>query len=39
MLVQDGSIVNWLNGPLFQLVGEHMGFHVGRERLHAAAAS
>jgi hypothetical protein len=24
----DGSIVNWLNGPLFQLVGAHMGYDV-----------
>jgi hypothetical protein len=24
----DGSIVNWLNGPLFQLVGAHLGYTV-----------
>jgi hypothetical protein len=24
----EGSIVNWLNGPLFQLVGERAGFRV-----------
>jgi hypothetical protein len=24
----EGSIVNWLNGPVFQAVGERLGFHV-----------
>jgi hypothetical protein len=24
----EGSIVNWLNGPIFQLVGERLGFRV-----------
>ena len=24
----EGSIVNWLNGPVFQAVGERSGFHV-----------
>lgn len=24
----EGSIVNWLNGPIFQLVGERLGFDV-----------
>jgi len=24
----DGSIVNWLNGPLFRLVGAHLGYTV-----------
>jgi hypothetical protein len=24
----EGSIVNWLNGPLFGMVGERLGFHV-----------
>ncbi len=24
----EGSIVNWLNGPVFQLVGERSGFRV-----------
>lgn len=24
----EGSIVNWLNGPVFQLVGERSGFGV-----------
>jgi len=27
----EGSIVNWLNGPIFQLVGERLGFRVGVE--------
>lgn len=27
----EGSIVNWLNGPIFQLVGERSGFHVAVE--------
>jgi hypothetical protein len=27
----DGSIVNWLNGHLFQLVGAHMGYDVHLE--------
>jgi hypothetical protein len=27
----EGSIVNWLNGPLFQMVGERLGFHVTLE--------
>jgi hypothetical protein len=27
----EGSIVNWLNGPIFQLVGERGGFHVSVE--------
>lgn len=27
----EGSIVNWLNGPVFQLVGERSGFRVGVE--------
>jgi Putative S-adenosyl-L-methionine-dependent methyltransferase len=27
----EGSIVNWLNGPVFQLVGERSGFRVGLE--------
>ena len=27
----EGSIVNWLNGPVFQAVGERSGFHVGIE--------
>jgi hypothetical protein len=27
----EGSIVNWLNGPLFQLVGAHMGYDVHLE--------
>jgi hypothetical protein len=27
----EGSIVNWLNGPVFQLVGERSGFRVGIE--------
>ena len=22
----DGSIVNWLNGPLFRAVGDHLGY-------------
>jgi hypothetical protein len=27
----EGSIVNWLNGPLLQMVGERLGFHVALE--------
>jgi len=27
----EGSIVNWLNGPIFQLVGERLGFRVSVE--------
>jgi hypothetical protein len=27
----EGSIVNWLNGPIFQLVGERLGFKVDVE--------
>lgn len=27
----EGSVVNWLNGPAFQLVGERAGFHVSLE--------
>src|SRR5579875_1098010 len=27
----DGSIVNWLNGPLFRLVGAHFGYTVNIE--------
>jgi putative S-adenosyl-L-methionine-dependent methyltransferase len=27
----EGSIVNWLNGPLFGMVGERLGFHVALE--------
>jgi hypothetical protein len=27
----EGSILNWLNGPIFQLVGERGGFRVGVE--------
>ena len=27
----EGSIVNWLNGPLFQMVGERLGFHAALE--------
>jgi hypothetical protein len=27
----EGSIVNWLNGPLFQTVGERLGFQVSLE--------
>ncbi len=27
----EGSIVNWLNGPVFQRVGERSGFRVGVE--------
>ncbi len=27
----EGSIVNWLNGPVFQLVGERAGFNVSVE--------
>jgi hypothetical protein len=27
----EGSIVNWLNGPIFQLVGERLGFRVDVE--------
>ena len=27
----EGSIVNWLNGPVFQLVGERCGFRVSVE--------
>jgi hypothetical protein len=27
----EGSIVNWLNGPIFQRVGERSGFRVGVE--------
>ncbi|HEY7067771.1 MAG TPA: hypothetical protein VII06_40320 [Chloroflexota bacterium] len=27
----DGSIVNWLNGPLFRLVGAHLGYTVHLE--------
>jgi hypothetical protein len=27
----EGSIVNWLNGPVFQLVGERSGFRVSIE--------
>lgn len=27
----EGSIVNWLNGPIFQLVGERLGFRVSIE--------
>jgi len=27
----EGSVVNWLNGPVFQLVGERAGFTVGLE--------
>jgi hypothetical protein len=27
----EGSIVNWLNGPVFQSVGERSGFRVGVE--------
>ncbi len=27
----DGAIVNWLNGPLFQLVGAHLGYQVHLE--------
>jgi hypothetical protein len=27
----DGSIVNWLNGPLFRAIGERLGFHVSLE--------
>jgi hypothetical protein len=27
----EGSIVNWLNGPVFQLVGERSGFRVSVE--------
>ena len=29
----EGSIVNWLNGPIFQLVGERSGFEVDRRAL------
>jgi hypothetical protein len=28
----DGSIVNWLNGPLFRLVSERLGYHMNIER-------
>jgi hypothetical protein len=28
----EGSIVNWLNGPIFQLVGERSGFRVDVEK-------
>jgi hypothetical protein len=28
----EGSIVNWLNGPVFQLVGERSGFRVSVDR-------
>jgi hypothetical protein len=24
----EGSIVNWLNGPIFQIVGDRLGFKV-----------
>jgi hypothetical protein len=27
----DGSVVNWLNGPLFQAVGAHLGYDVHLE--------
>jgi Putative S-adenosyl-L-methionine-dependent methyltransferase len=27
----EGSIVNWLNGPLFRMIGERLGFHVSLE--------
>ena len=27
----EGSIVNWLNGPIFQIVGERLGFRVSVE--------
>ena len=27
----EGSIVNWLNGPIFQIVGERLGFKVDVE--------
>jgi hypothetical protein len=27
----EGSVLNWLNGPIFQLVGEHSGFRVSVE--------
>jgi SAM-dependent methyltransferase len=35
----EGSIVNWLNGPLFQMVGERLGFHVGLEPFTYRAGS
>jgi hypothetical protein len=28
----DGSIVNWLNGPLFQQLADRLGFDVTLER-------
>ncbi len=28
----EGSIVNWLNGPIFELVGERLGFKVDVDR-------
>ncbi|HWI22497.1 MAG TPA: hypothetical protein VNT22_07775 [Baekduia sp.] len=27
----EGSVLNWLNGPVFELVGERLGFHVKME--------
>ena len=27
----EGSIVNWLNGPIFQIVGDRLGFKVDVE--------
>ncbi len=35
----EGSIVNWLNGPVFQLVGERSGFRVGVEPFAYRAGS
>jgi hypothetical protein len=35
----EGSIVNWLNGPVFQLVGERAGFHVSVEPFAHRAGS
>lgn len=35
----EGSIVNWLNGPVFQLVGERSGFRVGVEPFAHRAGS
>jgi hypothetical protein len=27
----DGSIVNWLNGPLFRMLADHLGYNVHLE--------
>jgi hypothetical protein len=35
----EGSIVNWLNGPVFGMVGERVGYRVALEPFSCAVAS